>query len=88
MSVTIFDVMKMMGVEGETRWNWSIGQKVVDRWHKLGHGEPEKRNRVKTSGVGVHCFAHYPRWFIPHIEEIIRENAPKPAAQMSLFDEA
>lgn len=86
--VTIFDVMRDMGVEGDTRWNWSVGLQVVNRWNNLGYGEPEKRNRTKTCGKGVHCFAHYPLWFVPQIKEIILANAPKPSAQLTLFEAA
>ena len=71
--ITIIDVMRDMGVEPHKSITWPIGLRVVHRFQQRFHRLPVKLLRTKTCGVGVHCFAVYPKSFRPEIEAVVRE---------------
>ena len=48
--------------------------------------QPPKENAKKTSGAGVHCFAHYPPDWREVIEVEILKHKPDPTKQGNLFD--
>jgi hypothetical protein len=84
--ITVIDVMRDMNVEITKELTWGVGQIVARRWYDEVGTEPEKLNRTKTSGEGVHAFAHYPTRWRPVIEEAIRSHRVEASRQMDLFN--
>ena len=83
--ITLHDVAAQMGVTLTNHQAWSAGAIVRERWVKaMGH-DPRKDNAVKKMGVGSHCFAHYPAWWRPVIQDAIWSVHPDQSPQKDLF---
>jgi hypothetical protein len=83
--ITVIDVFREIGYEPIKQDTWSVGGLVRNKYFEVVGKLPEKKLRVKTCGVGVHCFAVYPDTWRPIIAEIIREHASQKAEQLDLF---
>lgn len=70
--ITVIDVCRAMRVEITPQVSWSVGAQARGLYAQRTGRLPEKDLRQKTSGGGSHCFAVYPDWMRPEIEQIIR----------------
>ena len=81
--------VRALGYEPEKRLDWAVGAAAREEYASATEDLPVKELRVKTSGKGSHCMAVYPDWFIPRLDEIVREIAVSiesvDAAQGNLF---
>jgi hypothetical protein len=83
--ITTIQVFRSLGIEPTSNQSWSVGLRVVHLYIKEFGEQPPKENRTKTCGVGVHCFALYPRDWYEKIAEIIHAVCEKDRCQMDLF---
>ena len=78
-TATIRDRITYLGYDYPNRKQaWALGNLVRDAWVRDTGGLPDKVLRVKTSGLGSHCFAHYPAVFWPTMDDIIRRVLEQP----------
>lgn len=78
-TATIRDRIIHLGFDYPDKWRaWALGNIVRDAWVRKNGSLPDKVLRVKTSGLGSHCFAHYPESFWPTIDSIIRRVLDEP----------
>jgi len=85
--ITIVQVARAMGIEMSPTVAWSVGATVRDLYIDEFGCLPEKRLRMKSSGMGSHCFAIYPASWRERIERVIRTVASFDRSQGKLFDE-
>jgi len=83
--ITVIDVFRELGYEPVKQDTWSVGGIVRNKYFEVVGKLPEKKLRIKTCGVGVHCFAVYPDTWRPVIADVIRENASQKSRQLDLF---
>lgn len=72
--VTVRDRLQALGLSLSKVGMWKAGNSIRDLWlaHPASRGElPRKELRQKAAGTGSHCFAVYPDWFIPTMDEVI-----------------
>lgn len=84
--VTVIDRFRALGKEPSKRMTWAVGDIVRDKWEKLTGSLPAKVLRQKTNDGGSHCFAVYPEWFIPVIDEVILSLHAEDDRQRMLFE--
>jgi hypothetical protein len=85
-SITVIQVFELMGVLPTKEKTWAVGNRM-QHIYALEHGtQPPKDNRPKTSGGGSHCFALYPKRYLPIIKEEIRKAQAIASGQMGMFD--
>jgi hypothetical protein len=84
-TVTIIDVARFMGVELPKEIAWEVGTAVANAYRTQHQRQPPKDLRKKTSGAGSHCFAVYPRSFVPLIVDAITRAGAEKDRQSSLF---
>ena len=76
-----------MGATLSNRQAWSLGTALAtEHQHRYGL-QPPKELRPKTSGSGSHCFATYPRSWIPLIRKAIIASTSEQQKQPPLFSE-
>jgi len=87
--LSVIDRVRALGYEPEKRFDWAVGSAAREEYAAATEDLPVKELRIKTSGKGSHCMAVYPDWFIPRLDEIVREVAGSiesaEAAQGELF---
>jgi hypothetical protein len=64
------EVCLALGIEPEKHLTWSVGLIMRHAYEERYGLVPPKELRIKTCGIGVHCFAIYKGWFWPEAEEI------------------
>lgn len=84
-AVTVIDVARFMGVEMPKEVAWEVGTAVANAYRSQYNRQPPKDLRPKTSGGGTHCFAVYPRAFVPIIVDAITRAGAEKERQSSLF---
>ncbi len=86
MWITVPQVCEAMGLKTDNHTMWTVGQAMQQKFYLMYRTQPPKENAKKTSGAGVHCFAHYPPDWREVIEVEILKHKPDPTKQGNLFD--
>lgn len=83
------DVLRYLGVEGDKRLHWAVGQALRDLAHEMAI-EPTRLLSIKTnpnpSVPAPHCIAHYPVRMFAAACERIGEMVGDEARQLSMFE--
>lgn len=71
--VTVGQVVRALGLENASEVAWSVGRAAAELW-KAQHGgqAPPVALVPKTSGLGTHHMAAYPRTFRPTLLRLAR----------------
>jgi hypothetical protein len=65
--ITVPEVFSMLKRVPSKRLSWAVGNRMQEIYFLESGRQPPKENRPKTMGPGSHCFALYPRSWLPRI---------------------
>ena len=83
--ITVIDVFREVGAEPTKDKTWAVGQMMQAHYAREHGHQPPKDLRVKTCGVGVHCFAIYPVEYRQVIASYIKRVNADAERQMALI---